>query len=86
MVAVKTQVVLAAVVVAVQALQAQMVARTLVAMVEQAKRTTSLGSMSHTPAVAAVAVIATRLELAELVAVEMEAVGETKPQRKVLTA
>ena len=84
MVAVKTQVVLAAVVVAVQALQAQMVARTLVAMVEQAKRTTSLGPMSHTPVVVAVAAIAIQLELAELAAAEMEAVGETKSQRKVL--
>ena len=86
MVAAKTQVVLVVAVVAVQALQVQMAAQTLVAMVEQAKRTTSLGSMSHTPVVAAAVVIATRLELAELVAVEMEAVGETKPQRKVLTA
>jgi hypothetical protein len=35
------------------------------------------------PAVAAVAAIAILLELAELVAVEMEVVGETKSQRKV---
>ena len=84
MVAAKTQVVLVAAVVAVLALQVHMVARILVAMVEQAKRTTSLGSMSHMPVAVAVAVIATLLEPAVLVAVEMEVVEETKLQRKVL--
>jgi hypothetical protein len=62
-----------------------MAARTLVAMAAQVKRTTSREPMSYMPVAVAVAATAILQELAELVAVEMEVVGEMKSQRKALT-
>jgi ribosomal protein L17 len=81
----KTQAVLAVAAVAVQVLQAQMAVRTLVATVAQGKQTTSPELTSHMPAVVVAVAIATPLELAVLAAVETEAVGEMRFQRKELT-
>jgi hypothetical protein len=72
-------------VVAAQVLQEQMVVRALVAMVAQGKQTTSRELMSRTPVVAVAVAIATPPELVAMVAAEMEAVEETKSQRKAST-
>jgi hypothetical protein len=81
----KTRVASVVAVVAAQVLQEQMVVRTLVAMVAQDKQTTSLELMSRTPVVVVAVAIATPPELVAMVAAEMEAVEETKSQRKAST-
>jgi len=81
----KTRVVLAVAAAVVQPQQEQMAVRTLAVMVLQGKQTTSPELMSRSPVAEVAVAIATPLELVELAAAEMEAVEETKSQRKAST-